>query len=998
MRKNSIWLAFLMLGLVLAGNAWAQGLPTATLSGKVINEGQGLPGVSVTVKSPNLQGTRSTVTSGSGDYTFVALPAGKYTVTYALSGFQPVVKSVDLGAAQSSISNATLSLTAVAAEATVVGRTENISETTQSAVTYTAEVLSKLPTARTIASATNLVPGANSNGPNGALTISGAQSFDNLYLVNGAMIQDNIRMTMTNLYIEDAVQETTTTTGGVSAEYGRFGGGVINTITKSGGNAFSGSLRDSLSDAAWSATPPKGTPGAQKVNQTFEATFGGPIIKDAVWFFAAGRYAKTDVQATTSGTFIGVDQQNKDQRYEGKLTISPAQNHTLTANYVNFTTDNSNYYFNTYATYDLASFYNRQLPSDFLSANYNGVLTSNFFVEAQYSQKHFTFENSGGTKTDLIGGTPIYDFGNGAFWNSPVFCAVCPGSSEKRDNDDILAKATYFLSNPAIGSMNVVVGVDQFRGHHLSNNYQSGSQFILGSDDTHFIGQSAYPQFTSGLATLGYFPIFQKAVASNMRTQSVFLNDTWKLNNSLSLNLGVRYDKNNAVDMQGVTRQNDTAWSPRLGVTWDPKGDGRMKFNASYARYVAAVQENFAGSASGAGNPAYFYYTYGGPDINTGAAPWLSSADALKQYFGWWGINKSDMYPTLNTDSLSGASYPGLNLFIAPGMKSPHNDEFAIGIAGNAGARMTYRVDGTYRKGGGFIDNVINKPGPSGQVSDPAGNIYDIKVLDNGSEYERRYVGLATSFSWRPMDTVNLGGNWTWSHTYGNLVGETSGSGPVTGTLNAYPEYHQNSWFSPVGNLSQDQRHRIRLFGSYDLSMPKVFGNLGLSALFQANSGTPYQAAAAVNVSSWVTNPGYATPPSNNTYYFTPRGALTTEAWYQFDLGLNYSYDIGPVQIFVNPQILNVFNAEHIGTNNSSYVNQTTYTALNKSYLVKFNPFTKDPTTLVECPQSSTSATAQAACKAAGANWQKGPNFGTGTSYLAYQTPRTFRMSFGVRF
>ena len=990
MRKNPIWLAFLVLGLVLANNAWAQGLPTATLSGKVINEGQGLPGVSVAVKSPNLQGSRSTVTSGNGDYTFVSLPPGKYTVTYSLSGFQPVSKQVELGASQSSTVNATLSLTSVAAEATVVGKAENISETTTSATTYTSETLNKLPVTRSITSAVALAPGVNTNGPNGAVTISGAQSFDNLYLVNGAMIQDNIRLTPNNLFVEDAIQETTTTTGGVSAEYGRFAGGVINTITKSGGNNFSGSLRVNFSNSAWSATPPKGADGQQQINETYEATFGGPIIKDRVWFFTAGRYAKIDGTATTQGTQIGVNTSDTEKRYEAKLTLSPLQNHTITGSYLGIKRDQGNYYFNTYATYDLASFYDRSLPNDYAIVNYNGVMTSNFFVEAQYSQKNFTFENSGGRYTDLIKGTPILDFSNVAFWNSPVFCAVCPGSSEERNNDDWFVKATYFLSTKSIGSHNVVVGFDQFRGHHLSNNYQSGSQFIASSDDTHFVGQNAYPVFTSGSAYLGYFPIFQKAQASNMKTQSFFLNDTWKLSNKISFNLGVRYDKNNAVDMQGVLRQDDKAWSPRLGVTIDPAGDGKLKFNASYARYVAAVQENFAGGASGAGTPSYFYYLYGGNDINAGAAPWLSSADALNKFFGWWGITQSDMFPKVNGDSLFSATYAGLNIKVAPGMESPHNDEIALGVAGTAGPRLTYRVDGTYRKGAGFIETAVNAQ--SGTVTDPVGNVYDMKTIQNGGdEYERRYYGLAASFAYRPMDRLNLGGNWTWSHTYGNLVGETSGSGPVSGNLNAYPEYLRVNWFAPVGELSQDQRHRVRLFGNYDFAMPKGLGNLSLSGIFMANSGLPYSAVGTVKVSSYVTNPGYATPPVNNSYYFSSRGEFTTEAWYQIDLALNYSYDIGPVQIYIQPKVLNVFNSQHlIGTN----INTTVYTNVNKSYLTKINPFTANHDALVECPQTATAAQ----CTAMGASWQKGPSFGQASNSLAFQTPRTFSLAMGLRF
>jgi len=983
-------LSLLLLGLLLAGDTWAQGLLSATLSGKVINEGQGLPGVSVMVRSPNLQGTRTTFTSTNGDYTFASLPSGSYTVTFSLMGFQPVTRQADLAASQSFTVNATLSLASVAAQATVVGRADSISEATQAATTFTSDTLNKLPVARTIVSAVALVPGLNENGPNGAITIAGAMSYDNLYLVNGANIMDNIRSTPVNLFIEDAIQETTTATGGVSAEYGRFAGGVINTITKSGGNAFSGSFRTTFDNPAWAAIQPLGSPGIQQLNEAYEATFGGPILKDKIWFFAAGRYAKLDSTVTTQGTLIPVNQTNTDRRYEAKLTLSPVQSHTLTASYTGYEVDQVNYYFNSYPTYDLASFYDRQLPSDFFVANYNGVLTSDFFVEARYSRKEFTFENAGSRMTDLIKGTPIYDTANVAIWNSPVFCAVCPNANEERNNDDLFAKGTYFLSTPSMGSHNVVVGVDQFRAHLLSNNYQSGSQFFVGFDDTHFLGQTAYPQLTSGLASLDYYPIFKQAQPSSMQTRSAFLNDTWKLNNTLSFNLGIRYDKNHGVDMEGVLRQKDSAWSPRLGVTVDPKADGRLRFNASYARYVSAVQESFAGGASGAGSPAYYYYLYGGEDINTGAAPWLSAADALTKFFGWWGINNRDMFPVLNQDSLFVAAYPGFNLKVADGMQSPHTDEVALGVAGSLGSRLTYRVDGTYRKGAGFIESVINMQ--TGQVTDPAGTVYDVSVMQNaGSEYRRTYYGLAAQFAWRPIDGLSLGGNWTWSHTYGNLVGETAGSGPLTGDLASYPEYKQASWYTPVGDLPQDQRQRVRLYGSYELPLPKRFGNFGVSAIFQANRGLSYSAVGTVEVASYVTNPGYATPPVNTTYYLSSRGAYTTEAWYQTDLALNYSYDIGKVQLFVQPQILNVFNAQHL---NGTNVNTAVYTSVNKGYLAKFNPFTQNHDALIECPATATPEQ----CQAMGANWQVGPSFGQASNASAYQQPRTFRFSVGLRF
>ncbi len=76
-----------------------------------------------------------------------------------------------------------------------------------------------------------------------------------------------------------------------------------------------------------------------------------------------------------------------------------------------------------------------------------------------------------------VKGTPIKDQNLGVVYNSPTFCGVC--SPETRDNDDIVLKATYFLSTKSLGSHNIVLGYDDFGGQRKSNNYQSGSNFTL---------------------------------------------------------------------------------------------------------------------------------------------------------------------------------------------------------------------------------------------------------------------------------------------------------------------------------------------------------------------------------------------------------------------------------------------------------------------------------------------------------------------------------------
>src|SRR5207245_8560761 len=126
-----------------------------------------------------------------------------------------------------------------------------------------------------------LAPAVHPSGPFGAYSIAGAPTFESLYMVNGVTVNENIRGQANNLYIEDAIQETTIATAGISAEFGRFSGGVINVITKSGGNIFSGSFRDTLINDNWRTLTP--FPADFKVDKTvptYAYPFGGRVVQD----------------------------------------------------------------------------------------------------------------------------------------------------------------------------------------------------------------------------------------------------------------------------------------------------------------------------------------------------------------------------------------------------------------------------------------------------------------------------------------------------------------------------------------------------------------------------------------------------------------------------------------------------------------------------------------------------------------------------------------------
>src|ERR1035437_10276376 len=349
MKNKKVWLVILVLPLLMANYVWAQGIPTGTLSGNVADEaGAGLPGVSVTATSPALQGSRTTVTNVNGDYVIPNLPPGDYTVTIAVSGFQTVTRTPKVSSGQQNVVNVKLAMAGVSTGVTVIAQSEAISQTSQASTTYSGDLMNKLPVGRTIIGSVILTPSVNQNGPAGNVTITGGQSFDNVFTVNGVNVQDNVRGTPTNLFIEDAVQEITTMTSGVSAEYGRFTGGVVNAVTKRGGKTFSGSFRMTENNDNTKAQTPIKTTYADKWVPTYEATLGGPIWKDTIWFFGGWRYNSQQTSQSTSSLTPGrrtesIPQTTLDMRYEGNLTFSPFANQTLTGSYIWTTIHSGNY-------------------------------------------------------------------------------------------------------------------------------------------------------------------------------------------------------------------------------------------------------------------------------------------------------------------------------------------------------------------------------------------------------------------------------------------------------------------------------------------------------------------------------------------------------------------------------------------------------------------------------------------------------------------------------
>ena len=773
-RSRILFLFFCCLAVPLG--LWAQGNTMGTISGKVIDpEGLAIPGVTITVESASLQGSRTTTTSVNGDYVLPLLPAGDYVLTFELTGFATVKHSQRVTPGETTVLPATrLVLASVSETVNVVGKVENFAQTAAAATSLKSDFVQKLPTSRNVLETVLLAPGVNNTGPSSAVTIGGALLYEGLYLVNGVVVNENLRGQPLNLFVEDAVQETTTTTGSVSAEYGRFAGGVVNTITKSGGNSFSGSFRDALANDAWRSVTPFGEPKTDKTVPTYTYTVGGPIWRDKLWFFHAGRYTKTATSMMLPYSGLPLDQNTKEYRFEETLRYTLTPSHNFRATFFNLSSEQNNYRF---GGMDLRQIYDRRLPQSMQSFNYNAILSSRLFLELQYSQRDLAWEKDGSRFTDRIKGTQLQDRSRTTYW-SPTFCGVC--TNEERNNQDVLAKASYFLSTSKTGSHNLVLGADVFRDYRFSNNHQSGSDFIVASPRSIQVGADFYPVFTNdGLTLISYRPILVPTKGTNIWTYSAFFNDAWRLNNHFSFNVGVRWDRNRSVDSSGAEVAEDTSFSPRLSATWDPRGDGKTTFFASYARYVAAMANSIADAGSAGGQPALFQWIYRGPTVNADGANLLPDA-ALPILFNWWDAQGGAANTNLNSVSI-----PGLTTKIAPGLKSQYMTEYLAGMSHNFG-RVLVRVDASYRPASNFYGNFTSLE--TGQVTNPAtGAAADLTLVKNTDSVWRRYWGVNGQVSWRARRDLVAGANWTISRNQGSVEGENAGAGPIRTAADQVP-------------------------------------------------------------------------------------------------------------------------------------------------------------------------------------------------------------------
>jgi hypothetical protein len=895
-------------------NASAQGVQTGTVRG-IVKDPDGLPtpGVSVTATSSALQGTAEAVTDSEGRYTLAALPPGVYEVKFELSGFQAVTQSTTVPLGLAVDQNVTLQPAALSEQVTIIAETPGPIATTTVGANFGHDEIERLANPRTIQGVSQLAPGLTDNSPNPQLlVIHGGFSFDNAFMINGVDINDNIFARPQNLFVEDAIQETQVLTSGISAEYGRFGGGVVNAVTRSGGDRFSGSGRVNFVNPSWATATPFEV--ARSIDQAahpdilskiWEGTFGGPIAKERLWFFTAGRYQSLDGTVTLPQTAAVLPTNTLNKRGEIKLTGTVLENHTLQGGYVADPSTATNNSGAQSLVIDPHSEVDRTLPNWYLYTSYHGILKRSLYVEARYSERRYRADNDGGTSTNITD-SPFFALSCPCIYNAPYFDATDPNA---RNNRQFTGTVSNFWQ--AAGRHQTKAGYEFYRsqitggGSQSSTSYVFHSDFVTDAKGTPVVDSAGrlIPIFVPGDSQLEYFAATKGAVL-NVDNNSLYLQDHWMINGRLSADLGARYENVRAISTGDVYSVRTNRIVPRLGVGYDVRGDGTHVVHASYAQYSGRYNEAQIGANSPVGHPGDYTSTYQGPaGSGVGFAPGFDVAN----------------YPY--TPGNVTAEVPTANVFMDPGLQSPLTHEETVSYGLSFGKQQGYaEISYTARQTHDLIEDFQTIADGSTHV---VANGVDAGILSNvvyrnSDVAHREYQGMIVQSRFQPFKHWSVNGHYTLQiKNDGNYEGEATGMPGMTSVIGNYPEAYNAARNYPDGHLQSFQRHRLRLWSIYEVDMGRA-GDGSVSGLWRVDSARVYSLAArnqglTSTQRAILTSAGYPDLPGPTNVFFGDRGSQEFAGYGVLDVSFNYNVPVfRTLRPWVKLDIYNLFNNQKL--------------------------------------------------------------------------------------
>lgn len=937
--RNLSMLAFAMVAVSGLVAQESTGQIVGTIKSK---SGEPIAGAEVRITAPTLQGVRVIVADAQGSFRAPLLPPGSgYTISTSRTGYiGGKVEGVVLGLGQVLRQDLVMaSIQAAVATVEVIASAASVDKTdVKTSTNLSSEMMDVLPRfTRGMDTAALLAPGVATNAAMGSrVAIRGAQTTGNRFMLNGTDIADNVFANTDGraYYVDDSIAETQVISSPVNAKFGGFTGGVINAVTKVGGNEFQGIFRGNLSRTSWSAIAPLGmrtgptaakpNPGTDLLNRNYTLWVGGPIIKDKLWFAASTKLDPAqstaqnlaDVSGLTTGDGSGsaawvpsttgqaFNIISANQFYEVKLTYAINANHNLELAGNRNTTDQQNRYY--VLSPDPATLVPQTNINEYQTLAYRGLFGTSLTVEARYAKKHQLLSAGG----DPAKGDPIrarYSNANYYIYQNGIFDKTDGG--DNRDIKTYTAGLTWYSPKTFLGTHTLEAGFEFLRQDRQAANAQSptGRQYLVwgrNADGTYRVAGSATSATAFGQNYVLLYSVDKGTAKSDI--DAYYINDTLAITDRWQVMAGVRFDKTAASDTLGSPTVSSSATSPRFQLRWDPWGDQSWIATASFAKYTGKLNDSFTNRFTRAGNP--ISESYG----------WLGAANTAISYAGVTNL--------ANWDRSVLRSYSGpLNRFADSNTKAPSTDEISLGL------RHTY-TDGSYvnltytrRTSKDFFNDIFTL-GDEAQVpliyhttltTTPA--IAERWITDD--RLRRDYNSFELDFQNRFGPQWTLGGNYTLASLQGNSEGSEGNNPPVSGdVIGDFESVHASrgrdfSYYAPYGYLTGDVKHRARIYLNY-VNKSAAGATFNASLLFNYTGGAVYSQTRDLSFEAYadalaVPLPNasqYAAFPTYNRYY-GPRGLGRFNDTMGFDLKVGTEIPIwNKVRYFLELTVTNVFN------------------------------------------------------------------------------------------
>jgi outer membrane receptor protein involved in Fe transport len=921
--------------VAVAAPTFAQPAQTGTISG-VVNDttGGALPGVTVTIASQDRGFTRSTVTDENGRYVFPAVPIGPYQITATLQGFETASAADNLVEVEKTTTvSFSMRVGALTDTITVVGETPIVDPSTVTATTRISnEEFEKLPVGRSYQALTGVAPGVVGTGN---VNSAGALTTNNLFVIDAVDTTDPTTGTFgTNLNFE-AIQEVSVLTSAVGAEYGRAQGAIVNVITKSGTNRFEGAFKYIFANDQWNAQNKtvNEISGASlervkfdKVNPIYSFAGGGPIWRDHAFFFGTWELQQnTSPQRQTAGAVPEDFQQVAESRFSNvRGTVQIREGHTAWLKYYQSPTDGfvRDDYWGVTVTGDREALTAQDQIAKNWGAQWSGVIRNNWSMEAA-AATYSSVINVGTFEEGILSGAPIFSLADNKIYNGATFVGFVD-----RPRQQFNVASNWFLSAGA-RSHNVKVGYD-------FQNIESGAQFDYPNRQFYYAESydpvTRTPTFGPNSSREDYD---SGASVSEGRVHAIFARDKMELTDRLSLEAGLRWERQTGSSDVGVSTVDTNVFAPRLSATYSLTEDGNRLITGSYGRYYASIIQGFSDEfAAVAQQTNYDNYVWNGSAFVFQNRVQLSGGDS--------GFD------------------PNLEL------KPSHMDDWTGGYQHQLGRTLGVGARFIAREWGNLIDDVITF-NTDGSLN---------RQVVNYDDAERTYRGLQLTAEKRFSNNWNAQASYTYSRTRGNhfptnvfttlgdyidaqcrtTVDLTVGNGGII------PCSEVQNGANKYGAPSYDRPHNFKLAAGYTRPVGPV--TLTVGALTEALSKFRYQQERTVNVLS----PGTLTNSGNTaTYYYNERGADPVEGveWY-LDTSFEGTWRIyNTAQAGFRAEIFNITDRqEKLRSNNVVYCGSD----------------------------------AGAGCADARANYGKATSRGSYRGGLTGTTPRQYRFSMIFRF